>query len=495
MAPGNKPGVRLDGQCIAYNQRRPQPPGGKPACVREEMHPIWKTKLCVIRPHAGLDYTLWFEPSNKFRVRPKLVRPNFDYSKVTLPKVPAAGFILHVKDGYLNDGDRRWGGIVFDKENSYVYHEDFLAQQMVPHENAKVKEEMEALVVLHMPWDNWQHATFDLLPRVNFALDLITNVVPHAKIYTGRSWMSYGEQLGIDPKRMLYTSSDTSILYKAKHLYVVDWFGRPTTDSMNPHASFEHITPLLSLANTGNVVNNKNIVYMGRAHSRHVANEQELLQAIRQKLQPGYRLTVFKPSEGPDAKRQHPESVSWGWKEDREVFKDAALVFGPHGGAFSNLVFAPKGCYVMEMGPHYYFRAVSQRSHSPGVNGRWVFFGITSAMDQKHYYVEPEGLPALDDVAETCGWFKTPPKFLSKDIVAGEGCGTSELNGLLAKVQTVPSKDRATYLGEVLHFRQRCSQKCTQRLHCFPWDDHSGFSFKVDVGKVLESMRDMGIVN
>lgn len=69
----------------------------------------------------------------------------------------------------MNDGDRRWGGIVFDRQNSYAYGEDLLKQTMVPHKDAKVEKEYDCIVVFRMAWNNWQHATFDLLPRINFA--------------------------------------------------------------------------------------------------------------------------------------------------------------------------------------------------------------------------------------------------------------------------------------------------------------------------------------
>ena len=122
-------------QAGAISARMLKKIGTKHVCVRKEMHPIWKTELCVVRPHAvrdaqvqpshigiarsgilchsrgagrdvghvcsykilynrhsqGLDYTLWFEPTNAHLKRPRAIRADFDYSKVTLPKVPEAG--------------------------------------------------------------------------------------------------------------------------------------------------------------------------------------------------------------------------------------------------------------------------------------------------------------------------------------------------------------------------------------------------------------------
>ena len=163
------------------------------------------------------------------------------------------------------------------------------------------------------------------------------------------------------------------------------------------------------------------------------------------------------------------------------MFEDAALVFGPHGGAYSNLIFAPKGCNVMEMGPHYYFRSIQQQTLAPGVNGRWVFYGISSSMDMRHFYVEPKGLPPIEKPVEQCGGFKEKPKFLPDSYYYSKDCGTKDLNVMLNKVGKTPGKQRGQLLSEVLRVRKRCARECLTALDCFPWDDHNGFSFEVDV--------------
>ena len=52
-------------------------------------------------------------------------------------------------------------------------------------------------------------------------------------------------------------------------------------------------------------------------------NDQALIETVRNNLIPPYELTIFESSND--------------WKKDREVFASAAAVFGPHGGAFSNV--------------------------------------------------------------------------------------------------------------------------------------------------------------
>ena len=88
------------------------------------------------------------------------------------------------------------------------------------------------------------------------------------------------------------------------------------------------------------------ILYLSRRKGtigggRKVANEQELERKIQQfASEHGYNYVSFFHSDYGDL------------EELLRLWSSAVAVVGPHGGAFSNILFAPKGCYVIEFLPN-----------------------------------------------------------------------------------------------------------------------------------------------
>ena len=88
------------------------------------------------------------------------------------------------------------------------------------------------------------------------------------------------------------------------------------------------------------------IIYLSRRKGtigggRKVANEQELERKLQQfASEHGYNYVSFFHSDYPDL------------EELLRLWSSAVAVVGPHGGAFSNILFAPKGCYVIEFLPN-----------------------------------------------------------------------------------------------------------------------------------------------
>jgi hypothetical protein len=68
-----------------------------------------------------------------------------------------------------------------------------------------------------------------------------------------------------------------------------------------------------------------------------VANAGALLAAVRAELRPPYQLKVF----------QHSKRLA----DDVAAFKEAKVVFGPHGGSWGNIGFVPPGGHVIEFLP------------------------------------------------------------------------------------------------------------------------------------------------
>lgn len=93
-------------------------------------------------------------------------------------------------------------------------------------------------------------------------------------------------------------------------------------------------------------VEKKTIIYLSRRKGainagRRVVNEPELERHIRRFAEEaGYRFVTFFHSDYNNL------------DELLELWSSAALVLGPHGGAFANIQFAPKGTYVVEFLPN-----------------------------------------------------------------------------------------------------------------------------------------------
>eukprot|EP01038_Epipyxis_sp_PR26KG_P004269 gene4269-6048_t len=73
----------------------------------------------------------------------------------------------------------------------------------------------------------------------------------------------------------------------------------------------------------------------GKVNGRGVKNQEELLQSIKKVIKSPFRLIVHACKD---------------WLVDRDIMKRAAVIIGPHGGHFTNIIFAPKGVHVIEFG-------------------------------------------------------------------------------------------------------------------------------------------------
>src|SRR5207248_3324261 len=80
---------------------------------------------------------------------------------------------------------------------------------------------------------------------------------------------------------------------------------------------------------------------------------------------------------------------------DLEVFRRAAAIFGPHGGAFGNLAFARPGTSVIEFLP--LFRLLRE-AHEPRRSRN--YWGLAQAAGLDYWTVEPKAFdynrPGMD---------------------------------------------------------------------------------------------------
>jgi len=110
----------------------------------------------------------------------------------------------------------------------------------------------------------------------------------------------------------------------------------------------------------------------GKVNGRSVVNQGPLLIAIKDALKPQYQLLVHACTD---------------WIVDRDVMSRALVVIGPHGGHFTNLIFASRGTHVVEFGSGSLLRQTRNATNIQ-VNARWVFAGLSNALGHHHWFVE-----------------------------------------------------------------------------------------------------------
>jgi len=109
----------------------------------------------------------------------------------------------------------------------------------------------------------------------------------------------------------------------------------------------------------------------GKGVKRSVANEDEMLYQIRDKFTQAANFEVV------------VANLTNNWKEDRALMEQADVIFGPHGGAMSNMVFAKKAISVVEFIPLGHL-------HRSNQNARPCYLGLATALNFSYYNVEPD---------------------------------------------------------------------------------------------------------
>jgi len=122
----------------------------------------------------------------------------------------------------------------------------------------------------------------------------------------------------------------------------------------------------------------------GKKGSRALINENDALQALKRSLLPEYRLVLY------DARKDMQENYDYS----RRLFSDARIVFGPHGGAFSNLLFASPDTAVLELTNNCGF--LNKRKPHGGkkyrvTNPRLMYAGMARAQRQQYWEIPCDG--------------------------------------------------------------------------------------------------------
>lgn len=211
------------------------------------------------------------------------------------------------------------------------------------------------LLNLVLPFSEfYQHTVFDVLPRLALALPILSadptikvlHSGPHAKLLIAFA--------GIDglALRMIAATPCTSYASDVV-VYMPQIVGNNAKMGVVPPGILIEGRKRLARGHHGNHANHdggmqqqpapktsgKTVLYLRRPFGKRRAltqeNEAALLDAVKAGLATtGGRLQIFE--NGSD------------WQTDQHLFASAAAVFGPHGGAFANILFLPAGAHVVE---------------------------------------------------------------------------------------------------------------------------------------------------
>lgn len=315
--------------------------------------------LAVIDDFQNLSPLIWNQHDSTRLPLPKTVTGRA--SRLGPWHPPEASFLLKVDDGFVAPD-----GLVFDNRSAYRNGRWFYQP---PPEGLTVERYDRLLTLVQLWGHRFIHFSFDTLPRIDIAFDFLRTdkdvciLVPDAGFYK-----TIFESFGIDPGRLVFSRPDR--LYAAKTVYYPHFYsaGRPHQMGLLPQDAFQHLRCFLAPKEGEK---DDLIVYLKRQPpaTRTVANETELLTSIERRLKPGYRLKVYAPVNN--------------WRQDRTVMHKARVVFGPHGGAWCNIVFCRPGTDVVEFLPLI-------RLRDAGKNERPCYYGLACGLGLQYWTIDPD---------------------------------------------------------------------------------------------------------
>ncbi len=225
--------------------------------------------------------------------------------------------------------------------------------------------------------DKFQHLAFDTFPRAAY---VCSHVMRHEEIKILVVGVLQKEVFRLacpiaESRFKVFESS-----FSAKAIYVDDYRGKeidivsvkgPDDNSARQDGWRKLLYPMGilprdSIRPLGPALHGSKVVYLPRPQGpRFVKNEDQVVATLKQLF--GGALRVY--------------TLQNDWKIDRRAFSDARLVIGPHGGAFGNLIFAPKNTVVVEFLP-------LTRLKKAGENERPCYLGLAKALGFTYHALE-----------------------------------------------------------------------------------------------------------
>eukprot|EP00873_Tetraselmis_striata_P044716 jgi/Tetstr1/464980/TSEL_009711.t1 len=355
--------------------------------------------VCVVDDPSGSAAAAWYgvaqEPASdgKLWVPPPLdpstgqPTPSADFPP--LPRPLAGGLLRMERGGVFDCADG--GGTVFNASTALRlekwYHK---LPPLARPPQLSLSHTHGALLSLCIPYGTgFQHSMLDMLPKLSMVLPYLRQHYPGVKVLHSTGATKLLELLGVGNTLVarpgtVYTAD--TVLLPFFHSHTPGSIGMSAygaADDVRGSLFPDHpLLPRLPGASSpparGTVAASlppcTTVLYLPRpaGASRSVKGEEALLAAVRAALRPGYKLKVF----------QH--SQAGGLAADVAAFREARVVFGPHGGAFGNLAFMPPGGHVVEFIPmRTMWRA------NPAANLRPCYLYLARACRLTYWMVEP----------------------------------------------------------------------------------------------------------
>eukprot|EP00045_Choanoeca_perplexa_P017718 m.263825 g.263825 ORF g.263825 m.263825 type:complete len:423 (+) comp17614_c0_seq1:6437-7705(+) len=229
-------------------------------------------------------------------------------------------------------------------------------RQQLPEARPTTRRDFVTLVNLVIVWgQHYQHFMMETLPRLATLRKLYPSLATDhsAKVaylvQAGPGLVMLQQLLQVPSHQLVVARQDT--LYCAQQVLFPDFVDQQKMGLLPPGA-YDGVKPLLrqlpppdyGLPESVRDDTRPLIVYLRRSQQEARGVELELETHILRVLQrrvdsQKYRLHFW-----------HPHAKH-GWQQDRRIFHHAAVVIGPHGGAFSNLPFCPSTTVVVEILP------------------------------------------------------------------------------------------------------------------------------------------------
>lgn len=301
---------------------------------------------------------------------PSGVRIQHDSSQIVYQgvvwKTPAASVIAAVASGIMRSphgqvgnasGVYDFGKWYWNPASNSNKRSNVPRRWGAPSKELKPKEFAYPLLSFVCVYDNlFQHIVFDVLPKVAFTCAFLqNNREVRVVVMNDLAGALVREACDVAPERFVEFAHRA---FLAPVVYV-PYFESGLKLGMVPPNSLRSLGPQ---SKTGTEV-----VYLPRdaGMKRSVENEAEVLATLRQRWP---ALKVLK--------------LTNDWRKDRVQMERARIIVAPHGGALSNMIFAPVNTTIVEFLPLV-------RMKLAGENERPCYFGLAHGLGFTYHAVEP----------------------------------------------------------------------------------------------------------
>ena len=271
-------------------------------------------------------------------------------------KTPQSSTISRIRNAQITTD-----GLVSNATDVYTFGKWYWRQASAKHVRMSRPTHVENRAFLSLVQiynEVFQHIVFDTLPKVVFACRFI-QCRPDITVLVMNNLQRdlVAEYCRIDKSRFMVLKSALCAI----DIFVPHFVGQDLQMGMIPANSMK----TLGFQNaTGS-----RVIYVARkvGTMRSISNEVSVLAALRE-IFPG--LVVMSPTNN--------------WRQDREVFAEASIIIGPHGGGMANMIFAPINTTIIEFLP---LRTLKRL----GENSRPCYFGLAHGLGFRYFSVEPDG--------------------------------------------------------------------------------------------------------